>query len=165
MEGVGDFEAVFHSHYERVARTIGRVIGDAARAEDLAVEVFWKLWRNPQALGENAGGWLYRTAVRSGLNELRHRVRRARYESLSGPLEPSLTPEQARAAEEEQEHVRLVLAAMDSRQAELLLLRAGGLKYDALASALNLHPASVGTLLSRAQEAFRKEYVKRYGQH
>jgi len=165
MEGVGDFEAVFHSQYPRVARTIARVIGDTARAEDLAAEVFWKLWQTPHALGENAGGWLYRTAVRTGLNELRHRVRRARYESLSGPLEASLTPEQARAAAEEQEHVRLVLAEMDARQAELLLLRASGLKYDELASALQLHPASVGTLLVRARQAFRKEYVKRYGQH
>jgi RNA polymerase sigma-70 factor (ECF subfamily) len=158
-----DFETVFHAHYDRIARTIARVIGDPARAEELAVEVFWKLWRNPQAMGEQSGGWLYRTAVRTGLNELRHRVRRTHYERLSDVAPRLPTPEEARAAAEEQEHVRLVLAAMDSRQAELLLLRGSGLKYEELAAALDLNPASVGTLVSRAQQAFRKEYVKRYG--
>jgi RNA polymerase sigma-70 factor (ECF subfamily) len=32
-----------------------------------------------------------------------------------------------------------------------------------VASVLGMNPASVGTLLSRAQHAFRKEYIKRYG--
>jgi RNA polymerase sigma-70 factor (ECF subfamily) len=163
-EASGDFETVFHAHYDRIARTIARVTGDPARAEELAVDVFWKLWRNPRAMGEKAGAWLYRTAVRTGLNELRHRVRRTRYERLSDGAAPSPTPEEAHAAAEEQEHVRRVLAAMDRRQAELLLLRGGGLKYEELASALDLNPASVGTLVSRAQQAFRREYVKRYGQ-
>ena len=46
----------------------------------------------------------------------------------------------------------------------LLLLRADGLSYDETAAALNLNPSSVGTLLARARQAFRKEYVKRYGE-
>lgn len=162
-EAAFDFETVFHDHYERIARAIARVVGDPARAEELAVEVFWKLWRSPQAQGEKAGAWLYRTAIRTGLNELRHRVRRARYERLSDDPPRSLTPEESHAAAEEQEHVRQVLASMDSRQAELLLLRGSGLKYEEVAAALDLNPASVGTLVSRAQQTFRKEYVRRYG--
>jgi len=73
-------------------------------------------------------------------------------------------PEQVRAAAEEQEHVRTVLAALKEQQAEILLLRSSGLSYDELAAALELNPSSVGTLLSRAQQAFRKEYVQRYGE-
>jgi RNA polymerase sigma-70 factor (ECF subfamily) len=73
-------------------------------------------------------------------------------------------PEEICAAGEEQERVRFVLTVLDSRQAELLLLRSHGLSYDELAAALNLNVASIGTLLSRAERAFRKEYVKRYGQ-
>jgi RNA polymerase sigma-70 factor (ECF subfamily) len=57
-----------------------------------------------------------------------------------------------------------VLAALATRQAELLLLRGDGLSYQDIAETLELNPASVGTLLSRAQQAFRKEYVKRYGE-
>ena len=56
-----------------------------------------------------------------------------------------------------------MLAALPRRQAELLLLRSDDGSYDELAAALSLNPASVGTLLARAKQAFRKEYVKRYG--
>jgi RNA polymerase sigma-70 factor (ECF subfamily) len=158
-----DFESVFHVHYERIARVIGRVVGDAARAEELAVEVFCKLWATPRAQGEKAGGWLYRSAVRAGLDELRAQARRARYERLLGFAQRGPTPEEVHAAAEEQRHVRAVLAALDPRQAELLILRSDGLSYGESAAALGLNPASVGTLIGRAQQAFRKEYVKRYG--
>jgi RNA polymerase sigma-70 factor (ECF subfamily) len=49
-----ELDATFRAHYERMARVIGRVIYDQARAEELAVEVFLKWWRNPQAHGEHA---------------------------------------------------------------------------------------------------------------
>jgi RNA polymerase sigma-70 factor, ECF subfamily len=140
------------------------VVGDHARAEELAVEAFWKLWRSPRAHGEKAGGWVYRTAVRLALNELRRRKRSARYEILSGPGRPSPTPEEVRAAAEEREQVRRVLAAIDARQAELLLLRGSGMSYSELAAAIEVSPNSVGTLIGRAQQAFRKEYVKQFGE-
>jgi RNA polymerase sigma-70 factor, ECF subfamily len=159
-----DFESLFHAQYGRIARVIARVIRDPGRAEELAVEVLWKFWRTPRAHGEQAGGWLYRTAVRTGLNELRRKTRSSKHESLSDAMPGALDPEQVRAAREEQEHVRQVLAALDSRQAELLVLRSSGLSYDEVAAALDLNPASVGTLLSRAQQAFRKEFIQRYGE-
>ena len=160
-----DFEAIFRSDYARIARAIARVIRDPARAEDLAVETFWRLWRTPGAQGESAGGWLYRTAVRIALDELRRRARRARYEQVVTVLLRSpRTPDDLFSAAEEQGRVRAVLAAIAPRQAELLLLRSDGLSYDELATTLSINPASVGTLLSRAKAAFQKEYVRRYGE-
>ncbi len=159
-----DLETIFRAQYERIARVIAGIIRDPARAEELAVEVFLKWSRNPQAQGDKAAGWLYRAAVRAGLDELRRESRRGRYESLLGLVRGSPNPEEVRAAREEQEKVRVVLRVIRSRDAELLLLRTHGLSYDELASALDLNPASVGTLLSRAQQAFRKEYLKRYGE-
>lgn len=158
-----DIEAIFHAQYERIARVIARILRDPARAEELAVEVFLKWSRNPKAQGENAEGWLYRVAVRTGLDELRRETRRARSE---GPLQIVRTPnpEELQACKEEREKVRAVLAAIQPRQAELLVLRSQGLSYDELACALDLKPASIGTFLSRAEQAFRKEYIKRHGQ-
>lgn len=158
-----DFEAVFHAHYERIARVIVRVVKDPARAEELAVEVFWKLWRNPGAQGPRARGWLYRAAVRVALDELRKQSRREKYERLFGLSRRVETPEEIQAASQQQRQVRTVLGALAARQAELLLLRGDGLSYQDIAETLELNPASVGTLLSRAQQAFRKEYLKRYG--
>jgi RNA polymerase sigma-70 factor (ECF subfamily) len=159
-----DFETAFHIYYVRVARLIGRVVRDPGLAEELAVDVLWKLERSPKVSGDKVGGWLYRTAVRAGLYELRREARRERFAHLLRPGDRPPNPEEAHAAAEEQRQVRAVLARMDARQAEMLVLRSGGLSYDQLASALQLNPASVGTLLSRAQQAFRKEYIKRYGQ-
>jgi RNA polymerase sigma-70 factor (ECF subfamily) len=163
IEARFDLETIFRTQYERIGRVIARVVGDPARAEELAVEVFLKLWRNRQAQDGNTEGWLYRAAVRVGLDELRRQTRQTRYERLLGFVRGVPTPEEILAATEEQEKVRLVLSVIAPRQAELLLLRSYGLTYDEVASALDLHPASVGTLLSRAQQAFRKEYIKRYG--
>ena len=163
-EALFDIETIFHAQYERIARVIARVIQDPARAEELAVEVFLKLWRNRQAQGPKVEGWLYRAAVRTGLNELRGQTRRTRYERLLGFVRAAPTPEEIRAATEEQERVRSVLGVIEARQAELLLLRSHGLSYDEVASALDLNPVSIGTLLSRAQQAFRKEYITRYGE-
>jgi RNA polymerase sigma-70 factor, ECF subfamily len=158
-----DFESFFNAHYSRVACIISRLVRDPSRAEDLAVEVFWKLWRTPNAHGELAGGWVYRTAVRQGLDELRRRSRHTRLEGLFGHVPGTPTPEELQATSQQQEQVRAVLTALDPAQAELLLLRASGFSYEELASALALNPASIGTLIVRAQQAFRKEYVRKYG--
>jgi RNA polymerase sigma-70 factor (ECF subfamily) len=167
-EGRLDIETVFHAEYTRIARVIARVLRDPARAEELAVEVFLKWSRTPQAQGEHSQGWLYRVAVRAGLDELRRETRRNRRQHLlaftrHSPT-PEPTPEEVRASREDQERVRAVLAAIQPRQAELLVLRSQDLSYDELACALDLKPASIGTFLSRAEQAFRKEYIKRYGQ-
>jgi len=162
-----DIETIFEAQYRRIARVIASVIRDPARAEDIAVEVFVKWSKSPRAQGENAEGWLYRVAVRMARNELRRRTRRGRYESLFDFIRKTPTPEELLAAREEQQRVDVVLSAIERRHAELLLLRSHGLTYEELASALELNSVSVGTLLSRAQQAFRKEYVRRYerGRH
>jgi RNA polymerase sigma-70 factor, ECF subfamily len=162
-----DIEALFLTHYSRVVRIIGRVVRDAARSEELAVEVFLKLWRSRKAQGENVEGWLYRVAVRTGVDELRRQTRRAHYERMLAwvrPGSPPVTPEEIHSATQEQERVRSVLSVLNPRQAQFLLLRSQDFSYSEVAAILELNPASVGTLLGRAQESFRKEYIKKYGQ-
>jgi RNA polymerase sigma-70 factor (ECF subfamily) len=165
----GDLDAIFRAQYERIARVIAGVIRDHARAEELAVEVFLKWDRHPAAHGEKADGWLYRTALRIALNEVRRELRRSRYESLFAFFSSNVTrrapsPEQIRLASEEQEQVRVVLDRLSRRDAELLLSRNSGLSYGEIAVALDLSPLSVGTLLTRAEQAFRKEFIKLYGE-
>jgi RNA polymerase sigma-70 factor (ECF subfamily) len=109
-------------------------------------------------------GWVYRTVVRLSLNDLRGRQRRAYYERQADPAAPALTPEEAHAAEQRREQVRRVLSVLDARDAELLLLRHQGLSYEELAAAIEVKPSSIGTLLARAQKAFRKEYTRLYGE-
>jgi RNA polymerase sigma-70 factor (ECF subfamily) len=165
LDDAFDFDSFFRIHYERIARAMVQVVRDPARAEEIAAEAFWKFWRNQNvAQGGRAFGWLYRTAFRMAIDELRKEARRIRNESGQGNRQPARTPEEVHAATEERDRVRLVLASLDARQAELLLLRNNDLSYAEVAAVLDLNPASVGTLISRAQQAFRKEYVTQYGE-
>jgi RNA polymerase sigma-70 factor (ECF subfamily) len=160
------FEALFRSEYARVARTIARVVRDRGRAEEIAVDVFVKLWRRRHAPATHSRSWLYRVALRAALDDLRSHVRRERYERLLEwvrPRRPVATPEEIHAAGEEQRRVRATLASTGGRDAQMLLLRLQEFSYDEMAAILEVKPSSVGTLLTRAEERFRKEYIQRYG--
>lgn len=109
-------------------------------------------------------GWLCRTAVHLAFDSLRRSSRRAHYEEISPPPNAPPDPHSAAEVERERTRVRLVLSALKPEQSELLLLRAEGFSYAEIAHLQNLNPASVGTFVSRAEEAFRKEFVNRYGQ-
>jgi RNA polymerase sigma-70 factor (ECF subfamily) len=54
--------------------------------------------------------------------------------------------------------VRLVLARMNQKQSQLLILRYSGLSYKEIAGLLRLAPASIGPLLVRAEREFEKQY-------
>jgi RNA polymerase sigma-70 factor (ECF subfamily) len=159
-----NFERVFLEQYPRVYGALVRLVGDRAEAEDLALETFWQLHRRPPEAQrtQDLGGWLYRVATNLGLNALRARKRRERYESEAGVAalvqNPADDPEEAAAAQEERERVRQVLAQMDARQAQLLMMRHSGMSYEELGAALGVSPNSIGTLLSRAEREFEKKW-------
>jgi RNA polymerase sigma-70 factor, ECF subfamily len=158
------FETLFLEHWTSVYRVLQRLVGDPAEAEDLALEAFMRLYRQNQKQPQvqNAGGWLYQVATRLGLNSIRDWKRREQYELTAGRYaleEPtSLSPADILAQQEEHQQVRLVLARMNERQSQLLILRHSGFSYKEIASMLNLAPASVGPLLVRAEREFEKQY-------
>ncbi|MCB9134842.1 MAG: sigma-70 family RNA polymerase sigma factor [Anaerolineales bacterium] len=158
------FENAFHTYWPRIHAVLYRLTGDPDQAEDLALEVFLRLHREPRLLqpDQNLPAWLYRVAANLGYNALRAARRRQKYETAAGQLalQTDLPPDPAHAAERtaEQNAVRRTLAAMKPRDAQLLLLRHSGLSYNELAAALHLNPASIGKLLSRAEKEFEKKY-------
>lgn len=158
-----DFEATFLEHYPRIFGLLFRLVGDQAQAEDLASETFWKLWRTPptdQRAG--MGGWLYRVAVRLGYNALRAAQRRRQYEEQAGrealSFNSAAGPEREVMIEQERAQVRIVLQQMPEREAQLLILRHSGLSYKEIAATLKLAPASIGTLLARAEAEFERRW-------
>lgn len=159
-----DYDTAFHTYWPRIHALLYRLTGDSDQAEDLALEVFLRLHRDPRLLqpGQNLPAWLHRVAVHLGYNALRAARRRQKYETEAGHLaiQNHAAPDPAREAERsaEQAHVRRTLAAMKPRDAQLLLLRHSGLSYTELAAALQLNPASIGKLLSRAEKEFEKKY-------
>jgi RNA polymerase sigma factor (sigma-70 family) len=163
-----EFEAVFLEHYSRIVGVLLRLLGDRTRAEELANDVFWKLYRT-RAVGEvdgRVGGWLYRTATNLGIDALRARARRRKYEDAAARTQEgaaAASPLDDMVRVEQRRRVREVLAAIKPTQAQILILRASGFSYKELADVLELKPGGIGTMLSRAQAEFRKVYVELHG--
>lgn len=159
-----DFEATFMEHWAQVYRLLRRLVGDPAEAEDLALEAFLRLYRHRrrQADDFNTGGWLHKVATNLGLQSIRAWKRRERYELAAGKYaleeqEPD-SPAEILAQGEQRQRVRLALAHLNERQAQLLVLRHSGLAYKEIASLLDLAPASIGPLLVRAEREFERQY-------
>jgi RNA polymerase sigma-70 factor (ECF subfamily) len=156
------FEALFQQHWERLCRVLYSILGDWDEAEDLALETFVQLHRRPPAETERLGGWLYRVASNRALNALRARKRRQHYEAqaMRQARENDALEDPAAAVEValERQRVRAALGTLKPRSAQLLILRNSGLSYAEIAGALDLSPASVGTLLRRAEVEFEQAY-------
>jgi RNA polymerase sigma-70 factor (ECF subfamily) len=159
-----DFDGLFAAHYAGLARVIWRLVGDAATAEELAAEAFWKLHLKPPASDHNLGGWLYRTGLRLALDCLKKQKRRSHYEGLASGSQAVEGPDEVFRHREAQDRVRRVMEALKPDQVALLVLRSEGYTLAEMAALLYLNPGSVGTFVARAEAAFRKEYVSRYGE-
>lgn len=163
LSAAQDFETIFVEQWSRIYGVIFRLVGDKAEAEDLALETFWKLYRNPPPKRENLNGWLYRVAVNQGLNALRAGDRRRHYEGQSLNDHASTQPEVEIERAEQRREVQEVLARMKPRSAKLLVLRQSGLSYKELAAAVKVRPSSVGKLLARAEDEFERIYGQLLG--
>ncbi len=161
--GGRSFEELFLAHWPLVYRLLVRLVGDPAEAEDLALETFLKLYqRPPEQVDDRLGGWLRRVATNLGLHSIRGYKRREQYELAAGTgalaEAAENRPVEILAGEEERRAARAVLAQMNPRQAQLLILRYSGLAYKDIAAALGVAPASIGPLLLRAEREFEKRY-------
>jgi len=172
--GEGSFEAVFTRYYPLVYQLAYRCTGRGDEADDIAQEVFLRYYRvPPQATSDGERrAWLCRVATNLSLNALRSRQRRTHHEERAADAtgigrtgaseqEAQPGPEQHVLALEQASLVREVLAELPERQQTYLLLRSIGLSYAEIAQATGVAPASVGSLLARAEREFRRKYYER----
>ena len=155
------FEALFRREYPRVVAIAYRVVRDVAEAEDVAQDVFVSFYRKHPADAGYAPAWLHAAAAHTALNVIRSRERRGRRETADAiardvPVDPAQQAEDAETRAE----VCGALARIDERAAALLALRYSGLSYDEIAASLGLRRSSIGTMLRRAEDAFRKEVTR-----
>jgi len=160
-------EGLFREHYPKIVGMLTRLMGDRGQAEELASDTFCKLSGRRGGLDhENLTAWLYRAATNAGLDALRSNARRKRREEGAEPTGAGASEDalQGMLRAERCQRVRQILAGLKPRDAQLLLLRANGLAYRELAETLGIQPASVGTLLARAEAEFERKYRARYGE-
>jgi RNA polymerase sigma-70 factor, ECF subfamily len=156
------FETIFRMYYGKVFALAYRLVGSAQEADDIAQEAFLRLYLRPLPPGRehNLQAWLLRVATNLGYNTLRSRKRREANESKAMPDqgdEPD--PATALTVTDTAVGVQEALRRLPERQVQILLLRQAGLSYSEIAVALDVAPGSVGTLLARAERAFRQAYA------
>jgi RNA polymerase sigma-70 factor (ECF subfamily) len=164
------FEALFERHYAGVFGVVVRIVGTPEEAEEVTQDTFLKLYRRPLADDDDANvrGWLFRVATNAAFNSVRSRRRRLGWlKRLAGRAERQLDddPLDYVTRRDEAETVRDHLARLPERQRSVLVLRSSGMSYAEVASAVGVSPNSIGTLLSRAERAFRKSYESTNGRN
>ena len=155
------FVDLFTKGFGKLFRYLDRLSGDAELAQDLAQEAYVRLYRR-QSLPDAPEAWLISVAMNLLRNS--HSIEKRRRELMSvaradrSHADPARSPDQTAESEEIRVVVRQVLDRLPDRERQLLLLSAEGYSYRDIALALDLKEVSVGTLLARARQEFRKLY-------
>ncbi|MCM1566712.1 MAG: sigma-70 family RNA polymerase sigma factor [Dehalobacter sp.] len=162
-----DFQTIFRMHYPKVVRQISGFTGSTATAEDLAQEVFLRLYNVDWAQIQNLNAWLTKCSFHAACNYVRGEKRRVAREALDYQMNyPNLKSDEETQLEallirEETRHaVFETLSELEERDRLLLLLKYEDYSYREIAETLALNPASVGTLLARARKQFQNLYQK-----
>lgn len=158
----GAFELLYRRYGDLVYSVALRVLADPALAQDVAQEVFLRVWRSPSSYDGTRGrfaNWLASVTRNRAVDEVRMRGRR-RLREMGGdlPLEPpdEHAADPAQAAEMEMERAAIVRALRtlpeEQRQA-LELAYFGGLTQQEIAEMLH---QPLGTVKTRTRLAMKK---------
>jgi RNA polymerase sigma-70 factor (ECF subfamily) len=156
------FNEIFNEHWQPLCRYLNRLTGSMQEAEDIALEAFYRLWKQPTEKVRQPKAWLYRVATNLAYNTFRTSDRRTHYEGQiqfqpGSPSQPE-SPQEQVERRDRQEQVRGILRKMNPRHAKVLLLRYNGFRYQEIAETLQINPRSVGKTLARAEKKFIKLY-------
>lgn len=157
------FTRLFDRHQQRVVRFCHRFVGDAHRAEELAQDVFVKLYRSASRYQQTARfqTFLFRVATNTCLNELRRPGRVAEKveaavedDETPGALDRASaaeTPDQVLEAKDVEKALQRALKGMSDRErAAFTMCRFEGMAYRDIADALEATEAAVKSLIHRA---------------
>lgn len=151
------FAEIVSRHFQPVYRLAWRITGAAAEAEDVAQDVFVRLWRDPRQVREAGAlkGWLMRVASNAAID----RGRRPRQQPLDDAPDigdPAARPD---APLDRAQAARLVdasIAALPARQRQALaLVYFEGLTNIEAAAAMDVTVEALESLLARARRGLR----------
>jgi RNA polymerase sigma-70 factor (ECF subfamily) len=151
------FVQLYQRHRDRIIGFARRMLGDQARAEEAAQDVFIKLYRARASYEPRSrfSTFLYRIAANHCLN-LQSRLDR-KLVDRGRAFEPSTAPSGAdQHAALAQKRLRQLLSAAlaqlpDRQRAALLLVHYEGLSYREAADAIEVTEAAVKSLIHRAR--------------
>ena len=177
------FAELVEKYQHRLVAVLHHLVGNQEEAEDLAQEVFLRIYRARKKYRARAkfSTWLFTIANNLALNALRSRRRKVAVPldvSDSGPLGPrpaerlvqdrSGPPSQQMQQQELAAVIRRALDGLNERQrAAVLLNKFEEMNYAEIAEVMNLTTKAVKSLLSRARTNLRlalQDYIYMDGQ-
>ena len=144
---------LFHEHGGAIYRFCRSTLRNESEAEDVVQETFLKLLQHLELSGDrsNLKSWLFTVAANACRDRGRWRARWLpwRVEDDRRAVAPAQDLDEMRVA-------RRALRALAPRDRTLLSLRANGLSYREIATATGIRENSVGRLLARAVDRWKK---------
>jgi len=164
------FDLLLHKYRLPLVNFLGRMVHDRGTAEDLAQEVFLRVYRARKQYTPSAKftTWLFRIATNLALNSLRDTRHQRMEVSIDAPAndEEDAPPRELPAREKRiDEHMieqdradfvrRTVLALPEKQRAAVLLHKYEEMDYAEIAKVLECSESALKSLLFRAYESLR----------
>jgi RNA polymerase sigma-70 factor (ECF subfamily) len=167
------FQELIERNHSRVIGLAYRFVGSRAEAEDLAQEVFLRIYRARRTYRPTAkfSTWMFRIAANVSLNALRDRARRrddVSIEQLSGedrgpftvPDPEAPAPDHRVGRAELEQKVREAISELpEKEQIAVVLNKYEGLSYADIARTLGCSTMAVKSLLARARENLKERLL------
>ena len=161
------FGVLLDKHRSSVVHFLYRMVQNHAVAEELAQEVFLRVYRSRATYEPTAKftTWLFRIATHLALNSLRdgkHDRSQERLDDDSGDMparqvsDSRPTVEQSLVYQSRMEEIRGAIAALPEKQrAAVLMHKYQEMEYSQIAKVLNCSESAIKSLLFRAYETLR----------
>ncbi len=171
QQGISDaFAILVDRHKSRVYRTLYQVVGDDQDAQDLAQEVFLKVYRNLVNYRGDAAfsTWLHRLTINLALDWLRARKRRPLQVPLTPPPDGAdrpirelfsggATPEEALIRQDRQQQVRDAIHNLPADYREVVLFHhMHHLSYQQISDRIGAPIRTIETRLYRARAMLKR---------
>ena len=165
------FPELVRRYQGRVTNLVSRVLNDRECADDLAQEVFVRVFvhRRNYRRGSKFSTWLFTIAANLAKTEIRRRVRRRNWFSLDALQEmlqdsaPQLAdPTEGRESRMEREQLRdavgrAITAVPEKYRLSLVLRDIEGLSYEEIAQALGIPGGTVRSRINRARSMLKRK--------
>lgn len=150
-------------HLGRVHRLATRLLDDASEAEDVAQELFLRLWQaapNWRRGEARVSTWIHTVTLNLCRDRLRRRRPQLRIDETVEhllPADESAQPEHRLQSDQREQQLRAAIQALPERQREaLLLFHFEGLDQAECAAALDVSVDALESLLARARRALKQ---------
>jgi len=164
----GDMEAfrlLVEAHQSRVINTISKLLGSDAEAEDLAQQVFIRVWRSAARYQPTAKftTWLFRITRNLVFNELRRRKHFAdQGEDSPEPAERAeREPDRVLLEDELQKAIQTAIQELpEAQRMAIVLRRYEEMPYEEIARVMGTTVPAVKSILFRARAELRERLAK-----